>query len=107
MSEKYKVRGPSNSVPNGEQFSQKTASIDLDATDWAPSADSADVTDYLCPRAFVPAADGTLAITALDDSAVSNLYVKAGVIYPIAIKAIDQSACSAALQIADAVTLLY
>lgn len=107
MSEKYKVRGPSNSVPNGEQFSQKTETVDLNASDWNPAADAADVTDYLCPRAFVPAADGTLAIKALDDSAVQTIYVKAGAVYAVAIKFIDQSACSAGLQIADAVTLLY
>ena len=107
MSATYYVNAPSNGVHNGEQFSQRTANVSLASVDWAPTIDSADAHTYRCPRAFVTKADGILAITALDDSAVTNMYCLAGIIYPVAIRAIDQSACASALQIADAVTLLY
>lgn len=104
MSDRYFVSAPSNGVSNGEQFSQRLASVSLAAADWDAALVEA---SYPCPRAFIPAADGTLAVKALDDSAVVNVKVVAGMVYAIAIKHIDQSACSAALQIADAVTLLY
>lgn len=107
MSDKYIVNGPGNAVNNGNHFSQRTANADLSASSWAPTVESADQHTYICPRAFVPKADGTLVIRGLDDSADRNLYVLAGVIYPIALKAINRTGTSAALQIADAVTLLY
>lgn len=107
----YVVRGPTEVATNGDLYSTITFSVSLTASDWAPSADPArngGAGDTVrCPRAFIPAADGTLAIQAIGDSAVQSPYVLKGLIYPIAIKAIDQSACSAALQIANAVTLLY
>ena len=106
MSATYIVRAPSNGVHNGEQFSQKTANADLSSTNWAASADGADSTQYLCPRAFIPKADGILVVTPLDGAA-TNVYVLAGLIYPIAIKAITRTGTATALQIADAVTLLY
>ena len=106
MSDRYVVNAPSNAVHNGEQFSQRTANVALNAADWDASIDST-TQQYRCPRGFIPKAEGTLAIKALDDSSVVNVYVLKGILYPIAIKHIDQSACSAALQIADAVALVY
>lgn len=106
MSATYYVNAPSNGVHNGEQFSQRTANVALNAADWDATVDSADAHTYRCPRGFIPKAEGTLAIKALDDSSVVSIYVLKGILYPIAIKHIDQSACSAALQIADAVALV-
>jgi hypothetical protein len=107
MSDKYIVNAPSNGVHNGEQFSQRTENVDLSSTNWAPTVESADLHTYRCPRAFVPNADGTLIITALDDSSSRTIVVKQGLLYPIALKAITRSGTSAALQIANAVCLLY
>jgi hypothetical protein len=107
MSDTYIVRAPGNGVHNGEQFSQRTANVDLSAASWAPTVESEDPHTYICPRAFVPAAEGTLVITALDDGATRKIYVKPGVVYPIAIKAITRTGTTGALQIADAVCLLY
>jgi hypothetical protein len=107
MSAYYIVQGPANAVNNGEKYSQRTANADLSAASWAPTVDSADAHTYVCPRAFVPKADGVLVIRALDDTADRNMYVLAGLVYPIALKAINRTGTAAALQIADAVTLLY
>lgn len=107
MSDKYIVNGPSNGVNNGEQFSQRTANADLSSTDWNPTVESADLHTYRCPRAFIPKADGVLVITPLDNSTASNTYVLKGILYPIAIKKITRTGTDAALQIADAVTLVY
>ena len=107
----YLVRGPIEVATNGDLYSTITLSVSLTASDWSPSADpsanGAAGDTYRCPRAFIPAADGTLACKAIGDSDVQSPYVLKGLVYPIALKFIDQSACSAALQIANAVTLLY
>lgn len=103
----YIVRGPAAAVHNGDMFSQKTANVDLSSTDWAPSADSADATQTRCPRAFIANAAGTLSYKAIDDASAVTVVVAAGGVYPIALVFIDQSACSAPLQIAAALTLLY
>jgi hypothetical protein len=107
MSAYYYVRGPRGAVNNAEQFSSHGANVSLAAGDWDASEDSGDDSRYLCPRGFIPKAEGVLAVKPLDDDNVVNYYVLKGILYPIAIKHIDQSACSAALQIADAVALVY
>jgi hypothetical protein len=74
----YRTRAPASAVAHGDLYSQKTAN-----------------------------ADGTLAIRGIDDSADTIIDVKEGVVYPIAIKQITRASCSAGLQIANAVALLY
>lgn len=106
MSE-YRTRAPASAVHNGDLYSQKTANADLSSTNWTAGADPSDATAVLCPRAFVPNADGTLAIRGIDDSADVSIVVTAGAIYPIALKQITQASCSAGLKIANAVAFLY
>jgi hypothetical protein len=103
----YRTRAPASAVAHGDLYSQKTANASLNAADWTAGADPMDATATLCPRAFVPNADGTLAIRGIDDSADTIIDVKEGVVYPIAIKQITRASCSAGLQIANAVALLY
>lgn len=103
----YYVRGPQAAVHNAEQFSGKTARADLSVTDWAATEDSDQPQRYKCPRAFIPIADGTIVLTALEDSSSGPTYVLAGITYSIAIRAITRTGTSAALQVANAVTLLY
>ena len=111
MATNYIVRGPQNGVPNGEQMSMKTANISLNASNWAASQDpamnGAAGDTYLCPRAFVPNYSGTLVFQAANDSADVTMFVNAGQLYPIAIKSITRASCSAALQVANAVAILY
>jgi hypothetical protein len=103
----YIIRGPKDAVHNGDHPSMDTANADLSAANWTASADAADPTDTLCPRAFVPNYAGTLAFRAVNDSADTIMIVSAGTPYPIAIKQITRASCSAALQVANAVALLY
>lgn len=104
----YFVRGPSCPVNNGDQFSDKTANVDLSAASFTQAADAADkVGEIRCCRAFVPAADGTLVYQSLNDAADRKIYVLKGKEYPIALKSVNRTGTSAALQIADALTLLY
>jgi hypothetical protein len=104
----YFVRGPSTPVNNGEQFSDKTANVDLSSASFTQAADSTDpLARIRCCRAFVPAADGTLVYQAMSDTADKKIVVKAGGVYSVAIKSINRTGTSSALQIADAVTLLY
>lgn len=103
----YITRGPASAANNGDMFSQKTANASLGVSDWTAAIDGTNAMDVRCPRAFVPNADGTLAIRGIDDAADTIIDVKEGVVYPIAIKQITRASCSASLQIANAVALLY
>jgi hypothetical protein len=103
----YRTRAPASAVANGDLYSQDTANASLNAADWTAGADPMDSTATLCPRAFVPNADGTLAIRGIDDSGDTIIVVKAGAVYAVAIKQITRGSCSASLQIANAVALLY
>lgn len=111
MATQYIVRSPKDAVANGEQPCMDTAMADLSAANWTASQDPAmnggAGDTYLCPRAFVPNYSGTLAFRAAQDSADSVIIVNAGQVYPIAIKQITRASCSAALQVANAVALLY
>ena len=111
MATNYIVRGPQNGVPNGEQMSMKTANVDLSSTNWAatqdPAMNGAAGDTYLCPRAFVPNYSGTLVFAAANDTSSTTMIVNAGQLYPIAIRSITRASCSAALQVANAVAILY
>ena len=76
------------------------------ASNWTASADS-NSTDLLCPRAFVANFSGTLVFQAKDDSATRTLTVNAGQTYAIALASITRASCSASLQVANALLLLY
>lgn len=105
---RYIIRGPQDAVNNGDHPCMDTAMADLSAANWAASQDPAMLGDaYRCPRAFVPNYSGTLVFQAVQDSADSTMIVNAGQVYPIAIKSITRASCSAALQVANAVALLY
>jgi hypothetical protein len=104
---RYYVRAPVAGINNGEQFSDLTANVDLSTLSWAATEDTNLPQHYRCPRAFVANFSGTLAFTALQSSAATPMYVIQGKEYPIAIRAITKASSSAALQVADAVTLLY
>lgn len=111
MATNYIIRAPKDAVANGDQPCMDTAMVDLSSTNWAASQDPAmnggAGDTYLCPRAFIPNYSGTLAFKAAQDSADSVMIVNAGQVYPIAIRSITKASCSAALQVANAVTLLY
>ena len=105
---RYIIRGPQDAVNNGDHPCMDTAMVTLASANWAASQDPSAIGDtYRCPRAFVPNYSGTLVFQAAQDSADSTMIVNAGQVYPIAIKSITQASCSAALQVANAVTLLY
>ena len=103
----YVVRGPTGSPTNGEMYSDKTGNANLSASNWAPSADAAQPSKLRCPRAFVPFAAGTLVFKAVSDTSDVTMYVLQGKEYPIALKSVTQASCSAALQITNALALLY
>lgn len=101
------VRGPKGAVPNGDQFSGKTANVDLSASNWTAGADTANADDALCPRGFVANFGGTLVFKAKDDSADRTATVNAGQYYPISLYSITRASCSASLQVANALLLTY
>lgn len=108
MATNYIIRAPQNAVHNGEQPSTHTANADLSSTNWTASQDAAILGDtYVCPRAFVPNYSGTMVFTSAADSATTTMIVNAGQVYPIAIRSITRASCSAALQVAAAVALIY
>lgn len=100
------VRAPSQPVAHGNDPSQRTANVDLSAANWTASADSVQ-TDVLCPRSFVANFAGTLVFQAKDDTATRLLTVNAGQTYPISLYSITRASCSASLQVANALLVLY
>jgi len=100
------VRAPSQPVAHGNDPGQKTANVDLSAANFTAGADS-NSTDTLCPRAFVANFSGTLVFQAKDDTATRTLTVNAGQTYPIALYSITRASCSASLQVANALLLIY
>lgn len=111
MATNYIVRAPKDHVHGGEQPSMDTANVNLSSADWSASVDPAmnggAGDTYLCPRAFVPNYSGTLVFKAAQDTADVTLIVNAGQVYPIAIRSITRASCSAALQVANALLVLY
>lgn len=101
------IRRPKDSVDKGDHPSSDTANADLSAANWTASADPVTPTDTWCPRAFVPNFDGTLLFRAMNDAADTTMIVKAGSVYPIAVKQFTRTGTSAALQVANAIALLY
>jgi hypothetical protein len=103
------VRGLKNTVPGAAHPSGRTENADLSASNWtASTASPLNVASALhCPRAFIPNYSGTLVFKGKDDSADRTLIVNAGSIYPISIQSITRASCSAALQVANALLLLY
>lgn len=95
-------------VAHGDDPSQKTANVDLSAADWTAAIDTGlSATDILCPRAFIANYAGTLVYKAKDDSANVTLIVNAGQQYSIALASVTRASCSAALQVANALVVLY
>jgi hypothetical protein len=107
MATNYITRGPTGSPTNGDMYSDKTGNANLSAANWSAPADAAQSPQVRCPRAFVPFADGTLVFKGMSDSSDTTMYVLKGLTYSIAIKSITQASCSVALQITNALALLF
>lgn len=102
----FTVQAP-RSVRHGDHPSQRTANVDLSASNWTAAAAALNTNQVRLPRSFVANVAGTLSFRAQDDSADSVMTVVAGATYAIVIKSITRASCSAPLQVANALTLLY